>query len=543
MRFIDRFTRDEFSAKVWWPFTMVLLVLFVLTFPAEHRAVDARHRETAVVDAALTRRVILPSVPPSASSSITGPLGDVLTEKVNDEILVNDPRIGAVRIWSPQHVLLWSDPHGALDSAQWLNDDDIDAATAAAGAPTWLVAHRTPTNEPGPATFYSYTAFGSYAGFGAQPLIASFEYRDGPLTSDVRASWLGYQIAIGLGMLLAFGLSLLSMREPLAEIGTGVPFFPGSVPEDLTLMEVDRAVAIEQAGDRIKERTASLQHKLEASEAARLRAEGRLQQALAALAQPGRRSRMPVPKPTPVAQQVVKVPRSEPIVAQPEPEPIVAQPEPEPEAVVVARVQRVPGPQGRSLVPKKDRVSRRTSKRRPVAAPAPKPISPKPVVEAPQPEPVVEAPEPAPQRPVVEKPKPALQRPVVETPEPAPQRPVVETPQPEPAPIVPPPEPAPIVPPPDPIITPEPDPVEVAKVEPSDDGGSPEVVVVPELQPVGTPAGPESASDLLDRLVEPVPEHGSTEAPRDLRAKLARTAALKKPGSKERREADEQHRS
>ena len=82
-----------------------------------------------------------------------------------------------------------------------------------------------------------------------------------------------------------------------------------------------------------------------------------------------------------------------------------------------------------------------------------------------------------------------------------------------------------------------------AKVEPSDDGGSPEVVVVPELQPVGTPAGPESASDLLDRLVEPVPEHGSTEAPRYLRAKLARTAALKKPGSKERREADEQNRS
>jgi hypothetical protein len=524
MRFIDRFTRDEFSAKVWWPFTMVLLVLFILTFPAEHRAVDALHRETAIVDAALTRRVILPSVPPSASSSITGPLGDGLTEEVNDEILVNDPRIGAVRIWSPQHVLLWSDPHGALDSAQWLNDDDIDAATAAAGAPTWLTTHRTPTNEPGPATFYSYTAFGSYAGFGGQPLIASFEYRDGPLTSDVRASWLGYQIAIGLGMLLAFGLSLLSMREPLAEIGTGVPFFPGSVPEDLTLMEVDRAVAIEQAGDRIKERIASLQHKLEASEAARLRAEGRLQQALAALAQPGRRSRMPVPEPTPVAQQVVKVPRSEPKVAQPEPEP---------EAVVVARVQAVPGPQGRSLVPKKDRVSRRTSKRKPVAVPAPKPVPPRAVVEVPPPEAVVETPEPAPQRPVVGTPEPA----------PARQEPVVETPQPEPAPIVPPPEPAPIVPPPDPIITPEPDPVEVAKVEPSDDGGSPEVVVVPELQSVGTPAGPESASDLLDRLVEPVPDHGSTEAPRDLRAKLARTAALKKPGSKERREADEQNRS
>ena len=154
---------------------------------------------------------------------------------------------------------------------------------------------------------------------GRSRFIASFEYRDGSLTSDVRASWLGYQIAIGLGLLLAFGLSLLSMREPLAEIGTGVPFYAGSVPENLTLMEVDRAVAIEQAGDRIKERTASLQHKLDASEAARLRAEGRLQQALAALAQPGRRSVMPVPQSTAVKSDVVKIPEPS-VVAPPEPE-------------------------------------------------------------------------------------------------------------------------------------------------------------------------------------------------------------------------------
>jgi hypothetical protein len=483
MRFIDRFTRDEFSAKVWWPFTMVLLVLFVLTFPAEHRAVDARHRETAAVDAALSQRVIQPNLESAAAStSITRTLSDVLNEEVHDEILVNDDRIVAIRIWSSSHVLEWSSlSNDDLGSDGALNNDDIDAATAAAGAPTWLVAHRTPTNEPGPATFYSYTAIGT------QPLIASFEYRDGALTTDVRASWLGYQIAIGLGLLLAFGLSLLSMREPLAEIGTGVPFYPASVPQDLTLMEVDRAVAIEQAGDRIKERTASLQHKLDASEAARLRAEGRLQQALAALAQPGRRSVMPVPQPTPVVSDVVKIP--EPSVVAPT----------EPDAMAAAQAKPAPAPGGRSLVVrKKQRTPRRTPKRKPVAVPAPKPVPP---------------------------------------------RPVVETPQPEPAPIVPPPEPAPIVPPPDPIIRPEPDPLQVAKVEPSDDGGSPEVVVVPELQPVGTPAGPESASDLLDRLVEPVPEHGSTEAPRDLRAKLARTAALKKPGSKERREADEQHRS
>jgi len=69
MRFIDRFTRDEFSAKVWWPFTMVLLVLFVLTFPAQHRAVDARHRETAAVDAALSQRVIQPNLASAPAST------------------------------------------------------------------------------------------------------------------------------------------------------------------------------------------------------------------------------------------------------------------------------------------------------------------------------------------------------------------------------------------------------------------------------------------------------------------------------------------
>ena len=137
MRFIDRFTLDDVSAKVWWPFAMVLLVLFVLTFPAEHRAVAARHRDTAAVDADLSQRVIEPNVASAlASSSITGSQSAVLAEEVRDEILVNDTRIRAVRIWSPQHFLLWSSVHEALDSAS-LNETDINAAIAAGGGPTW----------------------------------------------------------------------------------------------------------------------------------------------------------------------------------------------------------------------------------------------------------------------------------------------------------------------------------------------------------------------------------------------------------------------
>jgi hypothetical protein len=42
--------------------------------------------------------------------------------------------------------------------------------------------------------------------------------------------------------------------------------------------------------------------------------------------------------------------------------------------------------------------------------------------------------------------------------------------------------------------------------------------------------------DMLERLVPPTEEHTAGEDPTDLRARLARTAALKKPGSRERQE-------
>jgi hypothetical protein len=114
--------------------------LFVLTFPAEHRAVDARHRETAAVDAALSQRVIQPNLEAApASTAITGTVGDALGEEVHNEILANDDRIKAIRIWSSSHVLEWSSlSNDDVGSDGALNDDDIDAATAAAGAPTWL---------------------------------------------------------------------------------------------------------------------------------------------------------------------------------------------------------------------------------------------------------------------------------------------------------------------------------------------------------------------------------------------------------------------
>jgi len=55
------------------------------------------------------------------------------------------------------------------------------------------------------------------------------------------------------------------------------------------------------------------------------------------------------------------------------------------------------------------------------------------------------------------------------------------------------------------------------------------------------PSSDEEAVDVLARLVEPVSGSPNSEVdPGAIRARLARTAALKKPGSRERREQDHQ---
>jgi hypothetical protein len=493
MRFIDRFTLDDVSAKVWWPFTMLLLVLLVLTFPAENRAIDARRRATSEADAMLGARVISPNLAGAPSGTIQGALGDQLKEEVRDEILVNDGRIVAVRLWSPtSHELVWSSlVTDRLGTSTALNDDAIDAAVAA-GAPTGVTTDRAPDNAPSPTLYYAYSTQGP------QPVVAEFEYLDSELTSDVRSSWLGYQIVLGLGLLLTLALSLLSMREPKARIGTGVPFYPESLPTDLSVVDSDRAVVIEHAAARIRERVGALQNALDESEASRRRVEGQLQQALAALNTPGHR--MPIPDLEP-ARDVA--PR--PAAPAPEAPSRVRQPEPVADAPEPVRA------------------------REPEPAPPPEPTVPEPI---PEPEPIVPTPVPEPE-PIVPTPVPEPE-PIVPTPVPEPE-PIVPTPVPEPEPIVPTPEP---VPEPEPQVEHEPEP-EPAAAASTDRAAEPEVVVVPELQP----AGKESASDLLDRLVDPVGAHDPRDDAGDLRARLARTAAIKKPGSKERREADEkQHR-
>jgi hypothetical protein len=87
------------------------------------------------------------------------------------------------------------------------------------------------------------------------------------------------------------------------------------------------------------------------------------------------------------------------------------------------------------------------------------------------------------------------------------------------------------------IRVPEIDPSPASEPERSPSGW-PEVVVLPNVTATRASAPPpgESAVDMLNRMVEPVETPTASNDPSLLRSRLARTAALKKPGSRERRD-------
>lgn len=267
MRLIDRFTRDEVSSFVWWPLALVCIVALLASVPLSHRAADdVRARETRL---ATHESVVAlqPLLSVGASSS------DVSAAAA--ELVAADHRLAAVRVWNADHALVASsDRSDSLGSSAALNDPQIDAAITK--GPLWYVTNHRVTGGEGPTTFYAYAPVSTFG----TALVAEFEVRDAVLLADVHHDWLWFRVVMILATLLTLGLAVLSMREPRAKIGTGVPFYRETVPAYIAVMDVDRAVALEQAGARAKDRIVGLQERLEESERLRLKAEGDLQQAL-----------------------------------------------------------------------------------------------------------------------------------------------------------------------------------------------------------------------------------------------------------------------
>ena len=543
----DRFTLDEVSAKIWWPLAMVALVALVLTVPAANHAADRERREAAAQAIAVSNAQIEPL------TSIDASVDDMNAALLR--IQQASPMFDAVRLWDNQRLLvassIRSDP---LQQGTAFNDNDINGALSSGSR--LVVTDRLPTGDPGPTTVHAYTKID---GGSRGPVVTEFEANDAALLAQVHHDWNGYRIVAAAAFLLLLGLALLSMREPVADIGTGVPFYPASLPPDLAIVDAERAVVIEHEDGHVRQKVDSLQQRLDESERLRLKAEARLQQALTTLGTGGRNvPGLPPEPPTPT----VPASRATGRRAKPAAIEAVASTAPAPEATpstgAVSPTEiptpppgAVPDP-GVAASTRQKRSKKRSSKRRgqqPAVEQTPAPRR----SRADEPVDVPAAQAPAASAPAVSE-APAREAPAREAPAAkVPDRvevvaddvavsaqsrsasaPAKET-RPEVV-VLPSEQPSTVG---APAATPTPRPAVTPTVAPaSKPAATPSAK--PVSKPVTTPEEADPAADTLHRLVP----DGETSAeplddPADLRARLARTAALKKPGSRERQDQRE----
>jgi hypothetical protein len=484
---LDRFTLDEVSAKIWWPLAMVALVALVLTVPAANHAADRARRESAARAIVLSTDQIEPlTTNGTAVADISAALS---------RIQAANPGYDAIRLWSgDERLLIASSLQPDPLRLGALNEDDI--AGALSSGSRLVVTDRLPTGDPGPTTVHAYTKIDGPSG---APEVTEFEVSDAALLAQVHHDWNGYRIVAAAAFLLLFGLALLSMREPVADIGVGVPFYPATLPPNLAIVDAERAVVIEHQDDHVRQRVDSLQQRLDESERLRLKAEARLQQALTTLGTGGRNVPGLPPEPpssTALPTRATPGPSAKPALAEPAASKPAASPPAAatPPAVTPAVAPAAAAAPAVASTSSNHAPKKRTSKRstaKPAAERAPTPRRSR-------------ADEPA------------------ESPTPTPK------PRSDPVTVV----------ADDVAVTSKPPPPSGRDPEPR-----PEVVVVPTPAPAPVAAksvaGPDDATDVLHRLVPEAESPAPLDDPRDLRARLARTAALKKPGSRERKEERE----
>ena len=354
-----------------------------------------------------------------------------------------------------------------------------------------MVTDRLPTGDPGPTTVHAYTKIDGPTG---SPEVTEFEVSDAALLAQVHHDWNGYRIVAAAAFLLLLGLALLSMREPVADIGVGVPFYPATLPPNLAIVDAERAVVIEHQDDHVRQRVDSLQQRLDESERLRLKAEARLQQALTTLGTGGRN--VPGLPPEPPSSTAL---------------PTRATPGPRAKPALVEPAASSPPPPARRRDRTRRHARRRSCRCRCAAAAA------------------SSQPNHAPKKRTSKRStaKPAAER------TPTPRRSRADEPAETPAPT---PEPRS-----DPVTVVADD-VTVTSKPPAAERRDPKAGPRSSWSPTPAPApvaaksvaGPDDATDVLHRLVPEAESPAPLDDPRDLRARLARTAALKKPGSRER---------
>jgi hypothetical protein len=304
---ITRFTRDEASKYVWGVLLLAAIggLLFAMT-----RSGDALDRARLDAQSFAVDRVSRQIEPRLADANLAS--GATIGQAVGDPArsLVAGGRVERIRIWAPSGGLLYStDRSDRVGSDAALNDALLRRA---ADRPVTVQDASDTGGEKDP----ERTLVRTY--LPVRSAIVEVDQADVATIAPVRSAWFWIQVAAGAAVALFFLLSILSLRDPIERINTGVPFARSSIPRGYSLIEDERVNAVEEVYRLASARVQRLEQKLAESEAARRKLEGDLQRQLSGgTVKPAASVAATAPAPTPApvapsaAREVVEVPESE----------------------------------------------------------------------------------------------------------------------------------------------------------------------------------------------------------------------------------------
>lgn len=499
---VERFTRDDASKYVWSSLMLAAILALIFAFTTGSDAVDQERLASERRAVAAVEQVLEPRL--DASDLMAPLIGSELTTlraTVGRSILA-DPRVARVRIWSAEGTLLFSTDRENLGSRAAFNDDVLRRAAGGTTITRWNLSDTGGLDEQGRSLVRTYTPIGSDA------VVEIDQTAEGTVT-PVRVAWRNYQILAAALVVLFLFLTVLSLRDPIERINTGVAFAPSSIPAGYSLIDDNRLNAVEEVYRLAHDRVARLEEKLAESETIRRRLEGDIQRSLTQAAT------VPGPRPGSTQRPASPPAASAPPTVTPATEaPPAAEPRPAPAPAVPAASAAEP--------PSTNGATRATKRPSRPAADVPAPSTPE-VVTVPDSEvlgdPRTAASDGPLARAIREDPSTPRLRPTRAPEEPKRVPRLKRKPEPAPVPVA-----RPVVEPEkpkrEPVLKRKPEPVVT-------------VVVPPVVQPdIDDAKAHEAALETFIRLTESDRQHAEADQVDQgaVRAALARTAARKKPG-------------
>jgi hypothetical protein len=307
MTLIQRFTRDAASKYIWAGLTLVSIVALAWTVTSGSRALEDEREAAQARAVGYVTDVLQPRLDATdLSAPIVGPGARPLNGAVNRAILSADERVDRVRIWSVDGHLLFSTDRGDDPGSDEALNDDVLHATTRDGVLT-----QTGISDTGGADDPERTLLRTYVPLGTAA-VAEIDQTGAATLDPVRSEWRWYQVIAGIAVALFLGLTILSLRDPIDPINTGVPFGRSSIPAGYSLIDDARLHAVEDVYRLAQERVARLEERLAESEEVRRRLEGLVQRSLskAGPGSPPPPAAAPTPSPA-EAPPVIRVPESE----------------------------------------------------------------------------------------------------------------------------------------------------------------------------------------------------------------------------------------